>query len=238
MKIGILQTGQSPEPLREGFGDYPDMFVQMLAGQGFDFVIYRALQGDIPASPTDCDGWLITGSRFGVYEDHPWIPPLEQFIRAVYQARVPMVGVCFGHQIIAQAMGGRVEKFAQGWAVGPTDYDFGGETLTLNAWHQDQVVQKPTMARVLARNAFCENAALLYDDSILTVQAHPEFGAGFLNGLIDMRGKGVVPDDQLSKAREDSRHVALDTQVMAARIAAFLKAKAGRNSAKAASTAQ
>jgi GMP synthase-like glutamine amidotransferase len=223
MKIGILQTGEAPDALRD-LGDYPDLFQRLLAGNGFDFATYPVLHGRFPASVTDCDGWLITGSRHGAYEDHAWIPPLEDFIRASYAAGVPMVGVCFGHQIIAQAMGGRVEKFAGGWSAGATEYDFGGETLRLNAWHQDQVVAKPDAATVVATNDFCANAALLYDDRMFTVQAHPEFEPPFVQGLIEKRGKGLVPEAVLSAA-VDRLAEPLDNQTMAAQIAQFFKAK-------------
>ena len=223
MKIGILQTGEAPEALRDQ-GDYPDLFMRLLAGHGFDFATYPVLHGQFPAHVTDCDGWLITGSRHGAYEGHPWIAPLEAFIRASYAQGVPMVGVCFGHQIIAQAMGGRVEKFGGGWSAGATQYDFDGQRVTLNAWHQDQVVQKPDTATRIASNAFCENAALLYDDRMFTVQAHPEFDAGFMEGLIEKRGKGLVPDAVLSAAAQALAEP-LDSQPMAARIAAFFKAK-------------
>jgi GMP synthase-like glutamine amidotransferase len=224
MKIGILQTGEAPEALRE-LGDYPDLFVRLLQGHGFDFAIYPVLHERFPASVHDCDGWLITGSRFGAYEDHPWIPPLEDFIRASYAAGVPMVGICFGHQIIAQAMGGRVEKYSRGWSAGATIYDFGGESVKLNAWHQDQVVQKPDSATRIASNDFCENAALLYDDRMFTVQAHPEFDARFMEGLIEKRGKGLVPEAVLSAAAARLAEP-LDRGPMAARIAEFFKSKA------------
>lgn len=222
MLIGILQTGLAPDVLAPEMGDYPDMFARLLDGQGFTFRTWRVVDGEFPDTVKDADGWLITGSRHGVYEDHPWIPPLEDFIRAAYAARVPLVGICFGHQIVAQAMGGKVERYAGGWAVGATDYDFGGETIRLNAWHRDQVIEAPANATVIASNDFCANAALLYGDRALTVQAHPEFRPEFVDGLMKTRGKGVVPDDLMAKAtaRLDAP---LNDKTMAGRIAAFFK---------------
>lgn len=222
MKIGILQTGLAPDVLKDEMGDYPDMFARLLAGHGFDFVTYRVVEGEFPASVTECEGWLITGSRHGAYEDHPWIPPLEEFIRHAYWAHVPIVGICFGHQIVAQAMGGKVERYPEGWAVGATDYDFGDTTLRLNAWHRDQVTEVPPMAEVIASNDFCANAALLYGDRALTVQAHPEFRPEFIDGLMRTRGKGLVPDD-LMAAATDRLALPLDDQTMADQIAAFFE---------------
>ncbi len=223
MLIGILQTGLAPEALAPTMGDYPDMFARLLEGHGFTFRTYKVVEGEFPASVTECEGWLITGSRHGVYEDHPWIPPLEQFIRDSFAAHVPMVGICFGHQIIAQAMGGKVERYAGGWAVGATDYDFGGEKMTLNAWHRDQVTKTPANAKVIATNDFCTNAALLYDDKALTVQAHPEFRPEFVDGLMKTRGKGLVPDEVMAEATT-KLGAPLQDKTMAARIAAFFKA--------------
>ncbi|MTH64786.1 type 1 glutamine amidotransferase [Paracoccus shanxieyensis] len=200
MRIGILKCGQSPDTIRGELGDYDTMFERLLAGRGFDFTSYHVEAMEFPASVHDAQGWLLTGSRHGAYEDHAFIPPLEAFIRDAYAAHVPMVGICFGHQIIAQALGGKVEKYAGGWSVGAQDYDFGGQHITLNAWHQDQVTRRPEGAQIAATNGFCENAALVYDDRALTVQAHPEFGDDFIQGLIDTRAKGVVPDDLLARA--------------------------------------
>ena len=224
MLIGILQTGLAPEALSGEMGDYPDMFARLLAGNGFTFRTYRVVEGEFPASVKDCDGWLITGSRHGVYEDHPWIPPLEQFIRDSFAARVPMVGICFGHQIIAQAMGGKVERYDGGWAVGATDYDFNGQHLVLNAWHRDQVTKVPANAKVIATNDFCTNAALLYDDRAFTVQAHPEFRPEFVDGLMKTRGKGLVPEEVMAAAAQRLQDPIQD-KAMADQIAAFFKAK-------------
>lgn len=219
MHIGILQTGTSPDAMRPRHGDYSDLFERLLAGRGLTFSTFDVEHMQFPQSPQQCGGWLITGSRHGAYEDHPFIPPLEDFIRAVYAADVPMVGICFGHQSIARALGGTVEKYAGGWAVGPQAYDFAGRDVTLNAWHQDQVTVAPEAAQVCGSNEFCANAALVYGDRIYTMQAHPEHTPEFFVDLAEAR-RGVVPDPVLDAAlaRKD---VPLDDAVLAAQIARF-----------------
>ncbi|MFV0513386.1 MAG: type 1 glutamine amidotransferase [Jhaorihella sp.] len=217
MKIGILQTGHAPDALIATSGDYDQMFRDLLGGHGFTFETWAVVDEAFPPGPEAADGWLITGSRHGAYEDLPWIAPLERLIRDIQASGQPMIGVCFGHQVIAQALGGKVEKFAGGWAVGRTEYDMGGRRATLNAWHQDQVTQAPETARVLGRNAFCENAMLAYGDSIWTVQAHPEYDTGFIRGLIETRGRGNVPDAILERAQ-----AGLDGPVNNAEMAEFM----------------
>lgn len=220
MRIGILKTGQSPEVTRAEHGDYDDMFERLLAGRGFSFVSYHVEDMEFPESVRDADGWLITGSRHGVYEDHPFIPRLEQFIRDAFEAEVPMVGVCFGHQIIAQAMGGRVVKHPGGWRVGAHDYVIGGKPMVLNAWHQDQVVDLPPSATIAGTNEFCQAAALVYDHRAFTMQPHPEFRDDFIDGLIQHRG-GAVPEELLDEAR--ARRGDADSAALADQIEAFFK---------------
>lgn len=223
MRIGILQCGQSPAELKAELGDYPDMFVRLLAERGFDFRVWHVEAMEFPDDVHQADGWLLTGSRHGAYEDHTFIPPLEAFIRRAYAAGVPQVGICFGHQIIAQALGGKVVKHPLGWAVGTQDYDFEGQRITLNAWHQDQVVALPPDARVIGRNEHCEVAALAYGDRAWSVQAHPEFDDAFIQGLMDTRGKGVVPDALLGQAAR-GMGAPKDAGLIADRIEAFFKA--------------
>ncbi|MCB1329771.1 MAG: type 1 glutamine amidotransferase [Maritimibacter sp.] len=223
MKIGLLIPGHAPEEVRARLGDYADMYERLLAGHGFDFARWSVVENVFPEGPDAADGWLIGGSRHGVYEDHPWIAPLEQLIRDIVAADRPLVGICFGHQIIAQALGGRVEKYHGGWALGPTAYDFAGTPLTLNAWHQDQVVAPPEGAEVIASNAFCRYAGLRLGDKTYSVQPHPEYGAEMMRGLFDFRAETAgVPAAQVAEARArlDQK---LDADVMADRIAAFFK---------------
>lgn len=222
MKIGILLTGHAPDALIGATGDYDRFFQNLLRGNNFNYETYAVVDNEFPSGADAADAWLITGSRFGAYEPHAWIPPLEALIRDIHARGQPLVGICFGHQIIAQALGGKVEKFAGGWAVGREVYDTPHGPVAINAWHQDQVTTLPDGARVLGRNEFCENAILAYGDHILTYQAHPEFTSRFVVDLIEARGRGVVPDALLddAKTRADAP---LDTSGVAADIANVLK---------------
>ena len=217
MLIGILQTGHVIDDLKEEFGDYDGMFRQLLGGRGFEFRTWNVVDCEFPVSPRDSDGWLITGSRFAVYEDHPWIEPLAAFIRDCYQAAFPIAGICFGHQMLAHALGGKVEKFNGGWSVGLNEYDFKGQSIKLNAWHQDQVVELPDGAETIGSSKFCRFAMIAYGEIAISVQPHPEFDQKFLAQLIDRRGRGIVPDELLREAIKS-----LDTPTDSASIASAL----------------
>ena len=221
MQIGILQCGQAPDALKDQAGDYPDMFERLLGGRDFTFQTFSVVDGVFPDGPDLADGWLITGSRHAVYEDHAWIAPLEELIRKIAASGKPLIGICFGHQIIAQAMGGKVEKFRGGWAAGRQVYDFGDEKLALNAWHQDQVVELPEGAQVIAENATCKYAGLVIGDNILTVQPHPEFDSPMISALIQYRG-AALSDELREKARAGLTKTTASDQ-MAERMAAFFR---------------
>ncbi|ANG64627.1 hypothetical protein A8C75_20540 [Marinobacterium aestuarii] len=209
MKIGILETGTSPQALAAQYGSYADLFVRMLgaADPGLRFERYQVVDGVFPPAPDLCDGWIITGSRHGVYEDLPWMRRLSDLILELVAQRRPLLGICFGHQIIASALGGRVEKSARGWGLGVHQYQqvgpckgLGGrgDTLVLNALHQDQVVEKPVTAEVFASSDFCPYAALRYGDSVISFQAHPEFTLDYTAALLE-----AVKGERLPQAQAD-----------------------------------
>jgi GMP synthase-like glutamine amidotransferase len=216
MRIGVLETGEVPEDLRARHGDYPLMFSHLLreADPGLKVAAFRVVRGAMPPGPDAADGWIVTGSRHAVYEPHAWIAPLTSFLRTCLERRVPLVGICFGHQLLAVAAGGRVEKATGGWCAGVHDYTLAAGApgaaasglparAAVRVLHQDQVVRKPPGARVFARSAGCPIAGLAYGVAphALGLQAHPEFTAAFLDDLIARRADGVIPAPLAREAR-------------------------------------
>lgn len=232
--VGILETGLPPEELAGQYGSYPTMFRDLLhrADQKIECRFYSILAGEYPQSTQECDAWLITGSKFGVYEDHPWIEPVSEFIRSVYDTKTPMIGICFGHQIMAQALGGQVEKSDKGWGLGVTRYnttlqpdwmgDYAASSFAIQAFHQDQVVKKPATARVLAQTDFCPYAGLVYGEQALSFQGHPEFLADYAKALFLSR-RGTVLNEQEADLAIKHVNDSLDTDRLAHWIVGFIK---------------
>jgi len=211
MKIGILEAGLLREEMASRFDPYPEMFADFLglAPGGFDFETVSSIRGELPASTDACDGWLITGSRHGVYDQLDWMGPLQEFIRELAADEVPLIGVCFGHQIIAAALGGKVVKSDKGWGVGLQSYRVDRQQAWMSgderevgiyAFHQDQVVELPDGAEVFLSSDFCPYAGLGYGRSIISVQAHPEFESAYETALLEAYGGSVVPSDVAAAA--------------------------------------
>ncbi|MCG9917261.1 MAG: type 1 glutamine amidotransferase [Phenylobacterium sp.] len=208
MRVGILKTGAPPEPLETQFGGYPDMLRRLLGERAHDYVEFDASSGVLPPAPDACDAYLITGSSAGVYDTHPWIAELIAFLRSA-RGKAGLVGVCFGHQVMAEAFGGQVIKSPKGWGVGLHTYDLhepvpglaGLSALAAAASHQDQVVVPPPGARVLASSAFTPFGMLAYgDQSAISIQLHPEFEPAYAKALIEARRGARYSDLQADQA--------------------------------------
>lgn len=240
MKLTIIETGQVPQPIRDRFPDYPEMFQQMVARVDGAIAcdVVSVVRGEALPDPAALDGVLYTGSPAGVYDPEPWIPSLMAFVRDAAAARTPQVGICFGHQLMAEALGGRVVKSEMGWGVGRHTYQIVERpdwstlacppAMSVPVSHQDQVVVKPPAARVIAQSDFTRLAGLDYQDfPALSFQCHPEFEPDYAAALYSARrGRS------LSEAEADAAVASLngdcDRRFLAEWIVSFLRAHAGR----------
>lgn len=211
MKLTIIQTGEVPVPLRERFGPYRKMFERMFdqTGERFSYEVVAASDGEPLPDPGQLEGILLTGSPAGVYDDFAWLTPLRAFIRDAYGKRTPMLGVCFGHQIMADALGGDVRKSEKGWGLGRHTYGVRGRpdfmrtapaALAVACSHQDQVIAPPAEAEVILASDFTPNAGLVYrNGAALSFQPHPEFLDDYTLALAELR-RGKAPDEVVETA--------------------------------------
>ncbi|MCW2316701.1 GMP synthase (glutamine-hydrolyzing) [Rhodoblastus acidophilus] len=233
MHIGVLETGRPAPQLVAAHGDYVDMVTRLFAGESdISFSRYWLQEEPLPALDA-CDAYVITGSRCSVLDEAPWMLALEDFLRRARAARRRVIGICFGHQILAKALGGRVEKAATGWRLGLNSYALdgapdwlnGAKVLRINAIHQDQVVVAPEGARKFATGVDCPVAALAYDDWAVSVQAHPEFTMEFERSLLTTL-RGVTLSEGLADqalATLDAPGAQTDSADIAKGFAAFLR---------------
>ncbi len=197
MKIGILACGVPPGILAAEHGSYAGM-IQCLLGPGHDYDVFDTMAGELPA-PGSHPAYILTGSPAGVYDPLPWIPPLLDFLRAT-RGQAKIVGICFGHQAMAQAWGGQVEKSTKGWGIGLHRYEARHRAPWMDdtphidapASHQDQVITAPEGARVVLSSPFTPYAGLDYGDA-MSVQFHPEFTSPFSRALIQTREDNYGP---------------------------------------------
>ena len=207
MRVGLLECDEVRPVFREqGFSDYPTMFRAQLNAvePALELVTYSCLHGKFPADPGECDAYITTGSRYSVLDGFEWIDHLEALALSLMERSIPYVGICFGHQLLAQAMGGRVVRADVGWGVGVSR-----NTISTGHWwmgsgrqsevnlivsHQDQVVEIPSEIRVLGGSAFCPIYFCQVDDTALTIQGHPEFSRDYSRALMEYRRDIIAPD--------------------------------------------
>ena len=205
MRIGILKTDAVRPEFVPEFGEYPDMFAALLgeADPALEFTTYDVEEGHYPEEIDEADAYLITGSKSSVYDDKDWIRDLEEFVRVLHQRRKPIIGICFGHQLVARALGGSTEKSEKGWGQGrhvatfsekPGWHDGDTAEFYLLVSHQDQVTEPAPGSEVLAGSDFCENAVIQLGDHILTFQGHPEFLPGYSENILNLRREMIGED--------------------------------------------
>jgi GMP synthase-like glutamine amidotransferase len=230
-KITIIETGVISPANRARHGSFPQMFERLLgeADASASFATIRLMEGEALPDPAALQAILLTGSPAGVYDDLDWIAPLERFVRAAYDSRIPMAGICFGHQLIAQALGGTVRKSEKGWGLGRHVYDvvpgngvIDGKEIAIAASHQDQVIEPPAGATTIFHSAFTPYAGLLYaNGTTFSVQPHPEFTTAFAHACCEKAGQDSAPEPLVATAKA-SLEQPLDNANLGRAIARFL----------------
>lgn len=198
MNIGLLECDDVVGRFQHIHGGYREMFAALLPGH--DFSYFEAHRGRLPHGPGDCDAWICTGSKYSVYEQHDWISGLSRFIRAVHRAERPFVGICFGHQMLAHALGGQVEQAMQGWGVGVLKVEILRQepwmipprpAISIQHIHQDQVLRLPADSVVLGRSEHCAVEMFQVGKSMLGIEGHPEFTPAYGEALIRARRERI-----------------------------------------------
>lgn len=232
VRVGLLKCGSIRSDLVPEHGDYPELFADLFIDAGITVVTYDAEHGELPDSVHECDSWLVSGSVSSAYEPLEWIDRAREFVAAAVAADLPLVAICFGHQLLAQALGGDVSLSERGWGVGLHHYDVVAElprwpedldtptSLSLLASHQDQVTRLPEAATVLASSHHCPVAAFSVGDRVVAVQAHPEFTPELTARLIEAR-RDVIGEER-SDAALAGLSAAADREVTAAWLAGVL----------------
>jgi GMP synthase-like glutamine amidotransferase len=198
MKIGLLECDHVREELLTISGDYRQMFPALFATAApqWQFEFFDVCNSVFPSSVDQCDVYICTGSKSSVYDKDVWITYLKAFVKELYQAGKTYIGVCFGHQILGEALGGKVQKSDVGWCVGVHPF----ELLDFQTWMQpalssfnllmmcqDQVLKLPPDSILLAQTPNCPNAMFQVGNSMLGIQAHPEFSKAYDKALMELR---------------------------------------------------
>ncbi|MDA9614570.1 homoserine O-succinyltransferase [Pseudomonadota bacterium] len=212
MRIGILNTDTLKSEFDTKYGQYPVMFSNVLlqAEPNLQIRTYEVQFGDYPAELDECDAYLITGSKVSAYDDIAWIHELKSFVRSIHQHQKKLIGICFGHQLIAEALGGKVERSNGGWHVGvhgatlkknTTLFGSAQQEFNLIYNHQDQVLKIPQESILLASCKNCPVAMLAIEDHILSFQGHVEFDVAYAKDLLEMR-RSILGEDTYLKASD------------------------------------
>ena len=233
MKICILDNDVLDDAVAPTYGSYGAMFERLLRAAGADdwtFELFNTQQGHYPESFDDFDAVLLTGSRADSFSDDDWVVELRQRVTQLLAAKKKLVGVCFGHQLIALCLGAKVGRAPQGWGTGRLRYDWhapelaqaqGRTDIALLASHQDQVFELPAGATLLASSDFCPVAAFAVGQQVFCVQPHPEFVEDYSAYLLNRR-RTLLGEAQFT-ASHNSLALGHDGPHMARMMVAFVE---------------
>lgn len=179
--------------------------------------------GEALPEPEAFDGYILTGSEKGVYDDTPWMQPLRDWLVATRDAGKPIFGICFGHQIMADAFGGKAEKIGEA-EVGVRTFEMDGETVSGHVWHQDQVTKVPPGAKVIGSASYCPVAALDYDFPAMSVQFHPEYPPDYVSTFLARSRGEVLSEEESDRAIAQFNASDVAPDLYASQMGAFFRA--------------
>jgi GMP synthase-like glutamine amidotransferase len=194
MRVGLILCGRLPDRYAGISGNYPALISGMFENREISLEVFDSHLGSLPLDIAAFDGIIISGSPHSVYEDEQWIRDLEAFAREVVDSTTPVFGICFGHQLLARALGGVVEQAEGGWGVGVHTMrvlkhrpwmEPDREGLKLLMSHQDQVIDLPDGAVVLGSSVHCRNYLVEFTPTCIGIQGHPEFTTAFARALYE-----------------------------------------------------
>ena len=235
MKIGILLTDHVMDELIEKHGDMDDFYKYIFktVDPTIELEIFDVVEGIYPNNINDCEGYLITGSRFSVYDQIDWIIKLKEFVKELDQLKKSLIGVCFGHQLIAEVLGGEAKAAESGWTVGNQTYELMKDIpwlkedvsfFTLLHSHKDQVNKLPDNATLIASTKKVPIAMYSIGDHIFSHQGHPEFKPEYVHDVATIR-KEVLGDKVYLAAVENLKNIVPDNEMIAKCWIEFFRSK-------------
>lgn len=222
IKLGILQTNHDKSvEVGDAFPDDAHRFRDLFDAQDqrFKYRVYMTIGGELPQDLDEQDAFMITGSPLSVLDNHIFTDDLMEFIRKCDVAKKPLMGACFGHQAIAVALGGKVERSKCGYNVGVEDTVFHAvrpwmtpehHILPMYVFHEDEVTELPEDCDILGSSNKCKITSFAKSNHIFTTQGHPEFSHDFMStvlGFCKSKMSKVVADaawDSLAREQHGS----------------------------------
>lgn len=237
-RYAILLAGSATEYVRKVYGGLAYLFQKMLHDPGETWCVFNLLDNEFPSEEVlhQYEGFVITGSRHDAHGSDPWVLRLCELIRKVHKEKIKLLGICFGHQVISRALGGKTGRSVHGWEVGlrkisvldalnakPYALKFPASAIIVEI-HQDQVSELPQNAELLALSEKTSAEMYAVGDHVFCIQGHPEFTEDIVMNILEIcQEKQIMPEDVISRAKVSFHGAKADYELFKQLCKSFLK---------------